>query len=98
VGVGAGVGVGVGVGAALGVGDAAGELPPLFFFAGRFTLTGDGNEPEGENDATCGAGGGVAGVTAEGAAAVLLLPPALPTPNAAPKATTAARIPMSATF
>lgn len=66
-------------------------LPPplLAFFFGAFFLAGAGSEPDVVNETICGAGATLTGVTADGAAALSLLPPvALPMPNAAPKATT----------
>jgi hypothetical protein len=90
--VGEGVGEGVGDGVGEGVGD--GVLPPLgLFFAAFFGRAGEGSEPDGENDATCGGADTLAGVTADGAAEVFLLEVALPIPNAAPNATSAATAP-----
>lgn len=91
--------MGVGDGVGEGVGDGDGVLPPvLFFFFGLGGFFGDGSEPDGENDASCGAAPTWIGLTADGAAVFLLPPPALAMPNAAPKATTAATAPMSASF
>jgi hypothetical protein len=84
------VGVGVGVGEA-GVG-------VLLAGFGRFGLTGAGSAPDGVNEASCGAALTWIGVTADGAAVVLLLEPALAIPKAAPNATTAAAAPIAASF
>jgi hypothetical protein len=68
----------------------------LFGCFGFFGLIGAGSDPDGVNDANWGAALTWMGVTAEGAAVVLLLEPALAIPNAAPKATTAAAAPTAA--
>ena len=78
------------------MGEGAGEAlppPPPPELACFFGLAGAGNEPEGVNAATCGAAGTLTGVTADGAAVLLLLTVALPMANAAPNATTAATRP-----
>jgi hypothetical protein len=93
------VGVGVGTGAegvGVGVGLGEGELGAgaAFFGFGFFCA---GSDPDGVYDTTCGADATWAGLTAEGAAAFFSLPPlALPMPNAAPNATTAAIAPIVA--
>jgi hypothetical protein len=95
------VGVGVGVGAdGVGVGVLAGALGAgAAFFGFGFGFFCAGNDPDGVYDTTCGAAATWAGFTADGAAAFLLLPPlALPMPNAAPNATSAATTPMAASF
>ena len=52
----------------------------------------DGSEPDGLNEANCGGGATWIGLTADGAAAFLDPPLALPMPNAAPNATSAATL------
>jgi hypothetical protein len=99
-----GEGEGVGAGAGDGVGEGVGDgvllppPPPLGFgFGFFFGLTGAGSEPEGVNAAKLGAPATATGFTAEGAAPPFLPPAlALPIPNAAPKATTAATAPIAA--
>jgi hypothetical protein len=82
----------VGAAAGPGAGVAAGAA---FFFGFGFGFTGAGSAPDGENDASCGAAATWTGLTAEGAAVVLVPALALPIPNAAPKATSAATTPMA---
>src|SRR3954470_6166449 len=109
-GVGAGAGVGEGAGAgvgegALGVGagveDGAGVdagllgFATFFFFLGFFCA---GSEPDVLYEVKVGGGATFAGVTADGAAVVLVPPLALPIPNAAPNATSAATTPMAMSF
>jgi hypothetical protein len=95
VGVGAGAGAdGVGVAAGVGLEDGAGAA--FFFGFGGFFRA--GSEPEGEYATSDGAAATWIGLTADGAAVVLLLPLALPMPNAAPKATRAAATPMATSF
>jgi hypothetical protein len=83
----------VGDGVGLGVGDGVD-----FFFFGLGGFFGDGSEPDGENDASCGGGATWIDFTADGAAVFLVPPLALPIPNAAPNATSAATTPMAATL
>ena len=92
---GAGAGAdGAGVAAGVALEDGAGAA--FFFgFGGGFRA---GSEPDGEYATSDGAGATWIGLTADGAAVVLLLPLALPMPNAAPKATTAAATPMATSF
>jgi hypothetical protein len=94
------VGVGVGVGAegvegAEGVDGAAGELFFFFGFGGFFC---EGSEPEGLNEASCGGAATEIDLTADGAAVFFVPPLALPIPNAAPNATSAATTPMAASL
>jgi hypothetical protein len=98
VGAGAGVaGAGAdGVGVAAGVGALEGAGAAFFFAFGGFFLA--GSEPDGEYATSAGAGATWIGLTADGAAVLLLLPLALPMPNAAPKATSAATTPMATSF
>jgi hypothetical protein len=77
------------------VGDGDGEL---FFFLGFGGCFCDGREPDGLNDASCGGAGTEIDFTAEGAAAFLVPPLALPIPKAAPNATSAATTPMAASL
>jgi hypothetical protein len=91
------VGVGVGVGAegvegAEGVDGAAGELFFFFGFGGFFC---EGSEPEGLNEASCGGAATEIDLTADGAAVFFVPPLALPIPNAAPNATSAATTPIA---
>jgi hypothetical protein len=92
--VGAGVGAGAGVAFPPPPPPPPLELPPpppeLTCF---FAFAGAGSEPDGVNAATCGAAGTLTGVTADGAAVLLLLTVAFPIPNAAPNATIAATTP-----
>jgi hypothetical protein len=89
--------VGVGDGAAAdGAGEAEGAGVLLLGF-GAFFFACFGSAPDGENDASFGAGATLTGVTADGAAALLLLlEVALPMPNATPNATTMAATAMAA--
>jgi hypothetical protein len=80
----------------VGVGEAG--VGVLFDGFGCFGFTGAGSDPDGVNDASCGAALTWIGVTADGAAVVLPLEPALAIPNAAPNATTAAAAPIAASF
>jgi hypothetical protein len=57
-----------------------------------------GSEPDGAYATTCGAAATWAGLTAEGAAVFLLPLLALPMPNAAPNATSAATTPIAASL
>lgn len=85
-----------GVGVAAGAGPADGAGAAFFFAFGGFFRA--GSEPEGEYATSDGAAATWIGLTADGAAVVLLLPLALAMPNAAPKATTAAATPMATSF
>lgn len=99
---GEGVGAGAGVGDGLGVGvlPPPPPSPPLGFgFGFFFSLTGAGSEPDGVYAANCGAEPTSIGFTADGAAVSFFEPPlALPIPNAAPNATTAATPPIAASL
>jgi hypothetical protein len=80
------------------VGDGVGEGDGVAFFFGFGGCFWDGRLPDGENDANCGAAPTCTGLTADGAAVFLLPPLALPMPNAAPNATSAATTPIAASL